>query len=103
MLIQQLEGTLDEYQGLAGDLRSTIELTADEMQNALRQLTETLESLEVTTSSLHVMVRPQSSVRTNLDDALVSLSEAAESLRSLTDYLERNPSALLTGRQSSID
>ena len=103
LLIQQLEGTLDEYQGLAGDLRSTIELTADEMQNALRQLTETLESLEVTTSSLHVMVRPQSSVRTNLDDALVSLSEAAESLRSLTDYLERNPSALLTGRQSSID
>ena len=103
LLVQQLEGTLDEYQGLAGELRTTIEPTADELQNALRQLTKTLESLEVTTSSLHVMVRPQSSVRTNLDDALISLSQAAESLRSLTDYLERNPSALLTGRQTSVD
>ena len=103
LLIQELEGTVTEYKGLATDLRSTIEPTSLEMQNALRQLTETLESLEVTTTSLHVMVRPQSSVRTNLDDALVSMSEAAESMRSLIDYLERNPSALLTGRQTSID
>jgi len=103
LLIQELEGTLGEYKGLAGELRSTIEPTAGELQNALQQLTKTLESLEMTTTSLHVMVRPQSSVRTNLDDALVNLSEAAESMRSLVDYLERNPSALLTGRQSSVD
>jgi paraquat-inducible protein B len=102
-LMEDLQGTLGEYKTLAGDLRSSIDQTATELQKALQQMAKTLESLEVTTTSLHVMVRPQSSVRTNLDEALVSLSAAAESLRSLTDYLERNPSALIRGRQSSVD
>ena len=102
-LMEDLQGTLDEYKALAGDLRSSIDPTANELQKAFQQLAKTLESLEVTTTSLHVMVRPQSSIRINLDEALVSLSDAAESLRSLTDYLERNPSALITGRQSSVD
>jgi paraquat-inducible protein B len=102
-LFEKMELTLLEYKSLASDIRSAVEPTAGELQNSLQQLTQTLESLEVTTASLHVMVRPQSSVRTNLDDALVSLSEAAESLRSLTEYLERNPSSLISGRASSPD
>ncbi|MDA0346235.1 MAG: MlaD family protein [Verrucomicrobia bacterium] len=102
-LFEKMELTLTEYQSLASEIRSAVDPTAEDLQNALQQLTKTLESLEVTTSSLHVMVRPQSSVRTNLDHALGSLTEAAESLRSLTDYLERNPSSLISGRPSSPD
>jgi len=102
-LFDELESTLGEYTSLAEELRSSVDPTTSELQTALRQLTQTLASLELTTNSLHVMVRPQSSVRTNLDEALVSLADVAESLRSLTDYLERNPSAFITGRQSSPD
>ena len=102
-LLTDIKGTLGEYAALARQLQSSIDPAASELQGALKQLSTTLASLEVTTNSLHVLVRPQSSVRTNLDEALVSLSDAAESLRSLTDYLERNPSALITGRQSSLD
>jgi len=102
-LFEKMELTLGEYKSLATEIRSAVDPTAEVLQIALQQFTKTLESLEVTTTSLHVMVRPQSSVRTNLDDALGSLTEAAESLRSLTDYLERNPSSLISGRQSSPD
>ena len=102
-VIGVLEATLVEYKSLALNLSTTVEPTTAELNSALQQLTKTLESLEVTTSSLHVMVRPQSSVRTNLDEALTSLTSAAESLRNLTDYLERNPSALISGRRSSLD
>jgi len=102
-LFEKMELTLGEYKSLATEIRSAVDPTAEDLQIALQQFTKTLESLEVTTTSLHVMVRPQSSVRTNLDDALGSLTEAAESLRSLTDYLERNPSSLISGRQSSPD
>jgi len=102
-LFEKMELTLSEYKSLATEIRSAVDPTAEVLQIALQQFTKTLESLEVTTTSLHVMVRPQSSVRTNLDDALGSLTEAAESLRSLTDYLERNPSSLISGRQSSPD
>lgn len=99
-LLNDLESTIGEFSGLAKDLRSTVDPTTRELKNALQQMTRTLQSLEATTSSLHVMVRPQSSIRTNLDEALVSLAAAADSLRSLTEYLERNPSALLTGRKN---
>jgi paraquat-inducible protein B len=102
-LFEKMELTLGEYKSLATEIRSAVDPTAEDLQIALQQFTKTLESLEVTTTSLHVMVRPQSSVRINLDDALGSLTEAAESLRSLTDYLERNPSSLISGRQSSPD
>ncbi|MCB1120014.1 MAG: MCE family protein [Verrucomicrobiae bacterium] len=98
-LLNELEHTIDEFTGLAQDIRSTVDPTARELQTTLQQMTKTLQSLEVTASSLHVMVRPQSSIRTNLDEALVSLANAAQSLRSLTEYLERNPSALITGRK----
>lgn len=103
LLLEKMQSTLTEYQELAVDVRSTVQPTTVELREALQQHTKTLESLETTTASLHVMVRPQSSVRTNLDDALISLTEAAESLRSLTSYLERNPSALISGRHSSPD
>jgi len=102
-VIGVLEETLLGYKSLANDLSASVEPATDELNTALHQLTKTLESLEVTTSSLHVMLRPQSSVRTNLDEALLSFSAAAESLRNLTDYLERNPSALLIGRRSTSD
>ena len=103
LLLEKMQSTLTEYQELAVDVRSKVQPTTGELREALRQLTKTLESLETTTASLHTMVRPQSSVRTNLDDALIGLTEAAESLRSLTSYLERNPSALISGRHSSPD
>jgi paraquat-inducible protein B len=102
-LLSEMEGTVKEYKGLATDLRSAVEPTSEELQTTLQQMTKTLQNLEASSNSLYVMIRPQSSIRTNLDDALVRLADSAESLRSLTEYLERNPSALLTGRNSSLD
>ncbi|MBH54538.1 MAG: hypothetical protein CMI18_09350 [Opitutaceae bacterium] len=102
-VIGVLQETLGEYKSLANDLSASVEPATNELNTALQQLTKTLESLEVTTSSLQAMVRPQSSVRTNLDEALLSLIAAAESLRNFTDYLERNPSALIVGRRSTSD
>lgn len=102
-MLKEFETTLVEYKNLAGDLSAAVEPTAAELQSSLKQLTRTLESLEETSVSLQVMIRPQSSVRTNLDEALTSLTAAAESLRNLTDYLERNPSALISGRRAVRD
>ncbi|MCZ6672934.1 MAG: MlaD family protein [Verrucomicrobia bacterium] len=101
--LKEFEHTLVEYRDLATNIKSEIEPAADEMQTALKQLTQTLESLENAALSFHVMLRPQSSVRINLDEALSSLTDASESLRSLTDYLERNPSALISGRRPVQD
>jgi paraquat-inducible protein B len=36
----------------------------------------------------------------DLRDSLLEVTKAAESLRALTDYLERHPESLLRGKQS---
>lgn len=102
-MIKEFESTLLQYKALANQMSAAVEPTTVELQNSLKQLTRTLEGLEDASTSLQVMVRPESSIRTNLDEALTSLTAAANSLRSLTEYLERNPSALISGRSNTQD
>jgi paraquat-inducible protein B len=59
---------------------------------------QSLEKLDGLTSQTTEMVEPDSSLRYELESALRELSRAARSARQFTDYLERNPNALLTGR-----
>ena len=59
---------------------------------------QSLDKLDGLTSQTTEMVEPDSSLRYELESALRELSRAAQSARQFTDYLERNPNALLTGR-----
>jgi paraquat-inducible protein B len=85
------------------DLRSTLqqvdrltkhvdtELTP-QMRAAIEQATKTLAAAQQVLSS-------DSPVQGDLRQTLEQVDRAAESLRSLTDYLERHPEALLRGRR----
>lgn len=70
---------------------SSLKTTSDRTGEALTQLRTTLESVQV-------MVDPGSPLAVRLNAAMEELSGAARSVRLLADYLERNPSALLRGK-----
>jgi paraquat-inducible protein B len=63
-----------------------------QMRAAIEQATKTLSAAEQVLSS-------DSPVQGDLRQTLEQVDRAAESLRSLTDYLERHPEALLRGRR----
>ncbi len=103
MALNGLDRVLKQFNVLAAKISSSIEPTSLELQTALQQFSSTMAGLADSNVTLQNMLRPQSSLRSNLDNTLVSLEEAAHSLKRLADFLERNPGALITGRSPATN
>jgi len=85
----QLRETLKKLDSLTQHIDT--ELTP-QMRAAIEQARKTLSTAEQVLSS-------DSPVQGDLRETLEQVNRAAESLRSLTDYLERHPESLLRGRR----
>lgn len=62
------------------------------------QYEQTLAGLDRLIDETGNLMSPESDLRYEFETTLRELSRAAQSIRLLADYLERNPNALLTGR-----
>jgi paraquat-inducible protein B len=82
---------------------NTADLTA-ELQREWPALTDAakaaLEQTSNTLATLNALMASDSPTRYQLDTMLRESTEAARSLRALTDYLERHPEALLSGKSA---
>lgn len=87
MLVTKIEKNIDPV--LAG-----ARVTNEEVQ-------KTLVSLRKATDRIEEVLTPESSMRYEVERALSELSTAAQSIRQLSEYLERNPRSLLTGKKIS--
>ncbi|MEO0794663.1 MAG: MlaD family protein [Verrucomicrobiota bacterium] len=94
-----LDKTLTDLQGLIGNLDSDMGKLVTDLQGTLSKARDTLDSIEGLADNANGMVAPDSPLRYELTNALSEFAGASRSLRVLADYLERNPDALLTGKQ----
>lgn len=97
-----LEGVVDDsrkaLKALAGTLGTT-EQTLRRVDSELApQATRTLADLSRTLARIDRLTAEDAPMQQDLRDVMRDISRAAESLRSLADYLERHPEALLRGR-----
>jgi len=99
--------TLENLNAAVNDLRGTllkvdgaIQPTAAQFADTLAQARATLASFSATATTARTFINAQSGLGEEASRALVQLSEAAASIQRLTDFLERNPNALLTGKKS---
>ena len=86
-LVKRLSGKVDP-------VTDDIKAMASAGRNALERLNETSENLRTLT-------KPGSPARRDLDQALADVSEAAQAIRSLADFIERNPETIIQGRSKS--
>ncbi|MCO4757596.1 MAG: hypothetical protein KC477_06215, partial [Oceanospirillaceae bacterium] len=70
----------------------------ENLQDATDGLDGTADQLERTLKSLDQTVAPDSDLSHTLTSALDDISDAAKSMKQLTDQLQRYPDALLRGR-----
>ncbi len=98
-LILTARKTLEEIHGLTHELRPRIRELADGVHGTTDQAQATLKRLDAAIESLQRVLDPNAPLIQNLSGTLTDLSEAARAVRSLLDYLDRNPNALLTGRK----
>ena len=69
--------------------------TAPEIKAALADVRKTLSSIDKTVAS----VGPGAPIQKDIRDALREVAKAAQSVRVLTDYLERHPESILRGKK----
>jgi paraquat-inducible protein B len=107
-------GTVEGMENLvtSPELKKSME-SIQEASNGINQLVshldtsvlpatrEALDEAAKTMTSLRDMTAPNSPVRYNLEESLKEIATAARSLRTLTDYLEQNPNALILGKSGN--
>jgi paraquat-inducible protein B len=92
--------TLDQYRSLGEKLNSRVDPLAESITNSLAEANRTLAQLRGAADNLRNMLRPDSPLRTDLDQLLRQLAGTAESISSLVEFLKQHPNALITGRET---
>lgn len=94
-----LDQTLVDLQKLVNNLDGDMGVLVDDVRVTLTSARKTLDEFSLLAADADNMVAPDSPLRYELTNALSEFAGAMRSLRVLADYLERNPDALLTGKQ----
>jgi paraquat-inducible protein B len=76
--------------------------TGESLAKAIADVRGTVVSFNTTALTVQKFINAQQSLGDDASQALVRLGEAAAAVRELADFLERNPSALLTGRKQPV-
>jgi paraquat-inducible protein B len=81
-------------------------ITLKNLDPAIKDLRPTLDSaksaltnLQKSTAELAILLKPDSSLRYQLDSSLSQISAAAASIQQLSDFLHRHPNSLIFGRK----
>ena len=97
--------TLNEIRPRVPQLASGVDSASNRLQGSLKRFDTTLGSLDTalgsldtTLGSVNRLVDPRAPLVYQLTTTLGDLGKAAQSIRELADYLDRNPSAIITGR-----
>ena len=97
--------TLTEIRPRIPALTSGVDSASNRLQGSLKRFDTTLGSLDTalgsldtTLGSVNRLVDPRAPLVYQLTTTLGDLGKAAQSIRELADYLDRNPSAIITGR-----
>lgn len=88
---QEVRDTAESFNLTEGPLAKTVDQWTE-------QIAETLDSLDRLSADASAVLKPGSDVRYEFENMLRELARAAKSVRLLSEYLERNPNAILTGR-----
>ncbi|HZC35616.1 MAG TPA: MlaD family protein [Chthoniobacterales bacterium] len=88
----QLDATIKKLDKELDPISSNLNPTLEEAKKAMGQL-------QSATAHLDKMLSTNSSFRYQLDSALSQIGTAADSLRRLSEFLERNPNSIIFGRK----
>jgi paraquat-inducible protein B len=82
-------------------LSAKVDPVAADIQGMAAAGRKALERLNETSEHLRTLTKPGSPARRDLDQALADVSEAAQAIRSLADFIERNPETIIQGRSKA--
>ena len=90
--------TLQLLNALATDARQQVDGRGEDLARTLAAAERTARQAETLLASLNGLAAPRSQFRGDLEATMRDLAASASSLRTFAHAVERDPSALLTGR-----
>jgi paraquat-inducible protein B len=93
-----ITGAADEYGALAKNLNRELTDMSAVLEKTLASAQTTAEKMEKTMANSAAITADGSPVMHELTRSLKELSDAAQSMRSLADYLERKPDSVIFGK-----
>ncbi|MEO6245481.1 MAG: hypothetical protein ABIQ12_08595, partial [Opitutaceae bacterium] len=104
-----MKRTFDNLNAAIGDVRATvakldhqIEPVAGDVKATLAEAKNAVQAFAETAASAKLFITANAGIGTDVAGTLGRLDEAAEAVRRLADFLERNPNSLLTGRKATV-
>jgi paraquat-inducible protein B len=102
----EIKRTFDNLNSAIGDLRATIAKLDGQIEPASKDLAatmsearKTVQAFSETAESAKDFIAAHAGLGDDLTGTLDHLNEAADAVKRLADFLERNPNALITGRK----
>lgn len=96
--LTNMNGAVTELRGVLARLDKQIDPTGDKLGETLAEAQKVLTSFNATAVTLRRFINAQQNLGDGANQAFSRLSEAAEAVQRLADFLERNPQALISGR-----
>jgi paraquat-inducible protein B len=101
-LVSNANKTLEDLRPSAVQLLNQADSALKTADKALRELKPTankaLQEIDKTFDAAHNLIAEDSITRQNIDRSLEALTQAAEAVRNLAEYINQNPDVLLRGR-----
>lgn len=97
LVTERVNRSMAEVQALAARLGSAVDPLQAQMEEAMHELTQTLEAAQATLEESRGILSPDTGLGYQMEQALSSLRDAGDALRVLALTLERNPDMLIRG------
>lgn len=93
---------IKNFSSAMGNLSTLAEDTRPEIKDTLAKAQQAMDSLRKTFDGAGSALQPNTNLRHEIDAMIREFTRAARSIRVFSDYLERNPNALLTGKAPPV-
>ncbi len=94
-----LNAAIAELRAVLAKVDAQVGPTAKDLSDTLAQAKVAIESFNATATEARKFIATHAGLGDEMVDTLQQLNEAADAVKRLADFLERNPNALLTGKK----
>lgn len=97
--LTSVKTSFDQLDATLKKLDKELDPISNNLNPTLEEAKKTMAQLQSATAQLDKMLSTNSPFRYHLDSALSQIGTAADSLRRLSEFLERNPNSIIFGRR----
>ncbi len=97
--LADVSSLVSSTQALVEQADADLPVLINEIESSFVKINSVLDRLQPLVENLNTMTDENSSLRYRINNALQEISKTAQSVSRLSEYLQRHPDALLTGRK----